>query len=391
MKKTFGALLVASNLFISGIFGVGGVYVGSQWFLDKEITETVSEAESDVSLTELASVDIELDKIQSISLLSESEEEDTSTLSISEIAATNEDSVVEITTEVVSTNGRMGQYVSEGAGSGVIVSEDGYIVTNNHVIEGASKITVRLNNGAEYIATLVGRDSKTDLAVVKIDETELNSVVFGDSDELIVGELAVAIGNPLGELGGTVTEGIISALDRSIEIDGESMTLLQTSAAINPGNSGGGLFNQYGELIGIVNAKSSGSGIEGLGFAIPINTAEDIIEQIIEYGYVQGRIDLGVTFIDISDSMTALRYRLTSTGVYVQSIDSSTSTTTTNASANLKVGDRIISIDGVEVDTAAEIKVLLEDYKVGDQLIIQVERNRQTVDIRMVLKQANSI
>ncbi|MBN2221639.1 MAG: trypsin-like peptidase domain-containing protein, partial [Vallitaleaceae bacterium] len=292
---------------------------------------------------------------------------------------------------VVSTNGRMGQYVSEGAGSGVIVSEDGYIVTNNHVIEGASKITVRLNNGAEYIATLVGRDSKTDLAVVKIDETELNSVVFGDSDELIVGELAVAIGNPLGELGGTVTEGIISALDRSIEIDGESMTLLQTSAAINPGNSGGGLFNQYGELIGIVNAKSSGSGIEGLGFAIPINTAEDIIEQIIEYGYVQGRIDLGVTFIDISDSMTALRYRLTSTGVYVQSIDSSTSTTTTNASANLKVGDRIISIDGVEVDTAAEIKVLLEDYKVGDQLIIQVERNRQTVDIRMVLKQANSI
>lgn len=388
MKKTFGVLLIASNLFISGVFGVGGVYVGSQLFLDKEIAETGSEVEIDTSLTELTGVDIEVDKTQSINLLSASEEELASTLSIAEIAAINEDSVVEITTEIVSTNGRMGQYVSEGAGSGVIVSEDGYIVTNNHVIEGASKITVRLNNGTEYIATLVGRDSKTDLAVVQIDETELNPVVFGDSDELIVGELAVAIGNPLGELGGTVTEGIISALDRSIEIDGESMTLLQTSAAINPGNSGGGLFNQYGELIGVVNAKSSGSGIEGLGFAIPINTAADVIEQIIEYGYVQGRIDLGVTFIDISDSMTALRYRLTSTGVYVQSISSSTSTTTT--STNLKVGDRIVCIDGVAVDTAAEIKVLLEDYKVGDHITIQVERNRQTLDIRMVLKQADS-
>jgi serine protease Do len=205
-------------------------------------------------------------------------------LTIPEIVALTADSVVEIYTETVVNDGRFGQYVTEGAGSGVIFSSDGYIVTNNHVIDGAQKITVRLRNGDEYEATLIGSDSKTDLAVLKIKETGLQSVVFGDSDKLVVGELVVAIGNPLGKLGGTVTEGIISALSREVSVDGKMMNLLQISAAVNPGNSGGGLFNSYGELIGIVNAKSSGSGIEGLGFAIPVNIVKAVIEDLIKLG-----------------------------------------------------------------------------------------------------------
>ena len=190
---------------------------------------------------------------QSVVRTSSSSSSDSS-LSISDVAAVASNSVVEITTETVMMGTRMGQFVSEGAGSGVIITSDGYILTNNHVIDGASKITVRLKDGTSYNGVVVGLDEKTDLAVIKVDASDLQPAVFGDSSSLTVGETAVAIGNPLGQLGGTVTSGIISALDREISIDGETMTLLQTSAAINPGNSGGGLFNSYGELIGIVNA-----------------------------------------------------------------------------------------------------------------------------------------
>lgn len=209
-------------------------------------------------------------------------------LTIPEVAAAVKPTVVEITTETAMSyrygRGRMvGQYISEGAGSGVILTEDGYIATNYHVINGANSVTVRLSDGTEYPASVIGASEMDDLAVLKIDASALTPAVMGDSSNLLVGDGAVAVGNPLGELGGTVTDGIISALDREITLDGVSMTLLQTSAAINPGNSGGGLFNLRGELIGIVNAKSAGSEIEGLGFAIPINAAQPILERII-YG-----------------------------------------------------------------------------------------------------------
>lgn len=204
---------------------------------------------------------------------------------VSSVAAKAAPSVVAITTETMQGYyGRVQQSVATGAGSGVILTADGYIATNNHVISGASKITVTLSDGTQYPATLVGTDSQNDLAVIKIEASGLQAAVLGSSSSLQVGDLAVAIGNPLGELGGTVTDGIISALDRSITVDGETMTLLQTSAAVNPGNSGGGLFDKNGELIGIVNAKSSGTGIEGLGFAIPIDTAKPILEQLMAGG-----------------------------------------------------------------------------------------------------------
>ncbi|MCL2013389.1 MAG: trypsin-like peptidase domain-containing protein [Oscillospiraceae bacterium] len=210
-------------------------------------------------------------------------------MSVEDVIAGVQSSVVEITTEVVVNDIWMRQFVSGGAGSGVIISEDGYIVTNSHVIKDARLIKVRLSDEREYSAELIGADPNNDLALIKIEAENLHPAVFGKSSGLLVGQTAIAIGNPLGELGGTVTSGIISALDREITIDGQTMSLLQTDTAINPGNSGGGLFNLYGELIGIVNAKSSGFEIEGLGFAIPIDAAKIVIDQIINNGFAENK------------------------------------------------------------------------------------------------------
>lgn len=203
--------------------------------------------------------------------------------SLADVVAQISSSVVEINTVIESESQgpfRRSQ-TAYGAGSGVIVTEDGYIVTNYHVIDSATQISVRLQNGEEYTARLINDDEEQDLALLKIDETNLNTATFEDSDTLRVGQTTLAIGNPLGTLGGTVTEGILSATDREITIDEETMNLLQTSAAINSGNSGGGLFDDAGHLIGIVNAKSSGLSIEGLGFAIPSNTVQDFLTQSI--------------------------------------------------------------------------------------------------------------
>lgn len=360
-NKSTIALLMAGTISLSGAAGFTGAY-----FADNLKTEAAAPTERAISNITLTSTN----------------KGSVKTLSVAEIAGYAADSVVEITTETVSTGSKMRQYVSEGAGSGVIISKDGYIVTNNHVIDGASKITVTTTDEKSYTATLIGRDAKTDLAVIKIEAEDLQPALYGDSSALVVGELAVAIGNPLGELGGTVTEGIISALNRDILIDGETMNLLQTSAAINPGNSGGGLFNEYGELIGVVNAKSSGSGIEGLGFAIPINTAIQVIDDIINFGYVQGRIDTGLTLLDISDAQTARMYRLQATGLYVQQVNSN--------SSGFKSGDRIVSVEGIEVNNSAEFKQILDKYKVGDTLSVVVNRANSSMQINLTLKQSTN-
>lgn len=305
-------------------------------------------------------------------------------LTVSQIAAQTANSVVEITTEATSYDIYMRQSVSEGAGSGVILTSDGYIATNNHVINGASKITVTLKDGTSYPATLVGTDSQGDVAVIKIDASGLQPAVIGDSSELQVGDLAVAVGNPLGQLGGTVTDGIISALDRQIDLDGRTMTLLQTNAAINPGNSGGGLFNSKGELIGIVVAKSSGSGIEGLGFAIPINTAKDLIDQIMEYGYVKGRIDLGMTTVDVSNAQVAMMYRLPSTGVYIDEV-----TEGSNAeAAGFRSGDRILSFNGEEISSGSDLAQALQNCQVGDAVEIIIVRNGQKYSGSLTLEES---
>ncbi|MBQ7292968.1 MAG: trypsin-like peptidase domain-containing protein, partial [Clostridia bacterium] len=214
-----------------------------------------------------------------------------SNLSMADVLDLVSDSVVEITTSATLRNGLV---YSSGAGSGVIVNENGIIVTNNHVVEEVTDIEVRLPNGNVYEAKLIATDAQTDLAIIKITpEEELTVAVCGSSDSVRVGEEVLAIGNPLGLLGGTVTNGIISALEREITIDNETMTLLQHNAAVSPGNSGGALFNMRGELVGIVNAKYSSNGAEGLGFAIPINTVMEVYDDLVKYGYVRGRADHG--------------------------------------------------------------------------------------------------
>lgn len=310
-----------------------------------------------------------------------SSESSQSAYSVADVANSVADSVVEITTESVSTNRYMGQYISEGAGSGVIVTTDGYIVTNHHVISGARTISVTLKNGKSYTAEVVGDDSKTDLAVLKIEASGLTPAVFGNSDNLIVGQIAVAIGNPLGQLGGTVTSGIVSALDREVEIDGEIMNLLQTSAAINPGNSGGGLFDDKGNLIGIVNAKSSGSDIEGLGFAIPINTVKTVIADLMQYGYVKGRVSLGVSVVNISNAQTAWMYGVDETGLYISKVEQGLDA----ASAGLKSGDKIVSFNGTEINTDSDLASAVKNCSVGDKVTMVIRRNDMDYEVEITL------
>ena len=297
------------------------------------------------------------------------------------VAAKVQPSVVEVTTEQVVMNSFLGQYVESGAGSGVILSADGYIITNNHVIEGASSITVRTYDGTEYTATLVGTDSQTDVAVLKIDAEGLTPAVIGDSDSVSVGDYVLAVGNPLGTLGGTVTDGIVSALDRDITVNGQSMKLMQTNAAVSPGNSGGGLFNAKGELIGIVNAKSADSEAEGIGFAIPIDTAIEVATDLMSNGYVTGRPGLGVTVISVSDFQTAMQYGLSSLGVYIQSVNSGSGA----EAAGLKAGDRIVSVDGAEVNTTSDVTNVLDEHEIGDTVEVQVARDGQLVSAQVTL------
>ncbi len=312
---------------------------------------------------------------------------DGNSLSMAEIAAKVQPSVVAITTEqMVSTNSWFGSYVQSGAGSGVIISEDGYILTCAHVVNGASNITVQLSDDTEYTASVVGLDTSTDVAVLKIEATGLSAATLGDSDTLAVGELAVAVGNPLGTLSGTVTNGIISAVNRSVEVESNEMSLIQTDAAISPGNSGGGLFNGQGELIGIVNAKSGSTtdtgeatNAEGLGFAIPINTAMDIAQDLIENGYVK-RPALGVTVVTVTQD-NAMQFGVSNYGVYIYQITPGSGAT----NAGLQVGDRIIAIDDNSVSESSDLTGYLQQKAVGDTVNLQIERDGKMATYQMVL------
>ena len=306
-----------------------------------------------------------------------------SELSVQEIIARNENSVVAISTESISTDTWLRQYITQGAGSGVIYSKDGYIITNNHVIEGASTIKVTLYDGSSYDATLVASDEQTDLAVIKIDKTDLTPVAIGNMDGLSVGDLVVAIGNPLGTLSGTATEGIISALEREITLDGKTMTLIQTSASINPGNSGGGLFDQHGNLIGIVVAKSSGSDVEGLGFAIPCDKVSNVVKSLIENGYVEGRPAAGITIVDLTSAQKAMQYGVSITGVYIQEV------TGENAmKAGLKAGDLIYYLDDVKITDSAILLKTIQSHQVGDTVEFTVVRDNEMKKIKVQLQDA---
>ena len=272
-------------------------------------------------------------------------------------------------------------YEVPGSGSGVILTEDGYIATCAHVVDGAKSVKVALNDDTSYDATIVGTDSKNDIAIIKIDATGLVPAVVGDSETLTVGSEVIAIGNPLGELRGTATAGIISATNRTIEVEGQAMTLIQTDAAISPGNSGGGLFDATGKLIGIVNAKVSDSRAEGLGFAIPVNSVLDEISDLLNYGYVTGRPYLGVSTQDVTlRSRSGMWYYSDGTRcVLVEKVMPGSAA----EAAGIQAGDLILKIGEKQIASGEELSSAIGEYKPGDKATLTIQRDgkESTVEV----------
>ena len=289
------------------------------------------------------------------------------------------------------------EYTETAAGSGIIISEDGYILTNNHVISGADKITVYVNSGEDdaeeqtYEATLVGSSENNDIAVLKIDAEGLNAAAFGDSDQLEVGELAVAIGNPMGKVHGSVTAGIISAVEQELTIDDVTINAIQTDAAINPGNSGGALFDSYGNVIGVVYAKSSSVNIEGIGYAIPVNNIKELVEQMINdpdsvKDQTKGsQIMLGITIRNITEDMSK-QYSMP-VGVYITDV----STMSAAERAGLQKGDIIVGFAGEDVKTADELNTLKAKQTPGDTVAVKIDRNGKEMTLDLVIPQPTDV
>lgn len=375
-KRSFSFLTVIASMVFSLICGLGG-----GWFAYTHLGNN-NEPSNKTGIT------YSNESSPSATATVSSNESKTG-LTTSEVAAKASPSVVEIVTEVTSTQYGMfgGTYTSQAAGSGVIISKDGYIITNNHVVEDANSITVTTYDNKQYNATLVGTDPASDIAVIKIDaDEELSAATVGDSSKLQAGDTAVVIGNPLGTLGGTVTDGIISSPSREMVINNQSMELIQTNAEINSGNSGGGLFDGNGNLVGIVNAKdsgttSSGTVIEGIGFAIPINSAMKVADELIQYGKVIDRATLGVYLQEVSSN-----YFNYTPGLYI--------TGTANGSgaekAGLKAYDRIVSADGNEINSQSDLTKVLRDKNVGDTISLTIERNGKQMDVQVTLGSSGS-
>ncbi|SJZ78022.1 S1C family serine protease [Anaerorhabdus furcosa] len=338
--------LLVSVALVAGTFGFGGSYLANQ--IQGPRSTIVQNSTSNIANTSLGS----------------------DGLSMQKIIENTAPSVVEIRTETVSNGFMLQEYVSEGAGSGVVLTSDGYIVTNNHVINNARNINVTLSDGTTYVAELIGTDPTTDLAVIKVDAKGLSAAVIGNSDNLKVGDGVIAIGNPLGTLGGSATDGIISALNREITIDNETMNLLQTNAAVNPGNSGGGLFNGAGELIGIVNAKSSGSDVEGLGFAIPSNDVVNVADQLINNGYVSNRATIGVYLSEVTQNNGQVV-----PGLYISEVIEGSGA----QKAGLQAYDRIIFVGDTEITSYSDLKKIIKEYNVGDTIQMTVVRDGKQI------------
>ena len=368
----------AVALVLAAVMGFAGGYVGSQMNGSKVVIQQVAPSGSSSSSGSDSSIT--------------SASASGSSLTTEQVADLVSPSVVVITTEqvVYSQWSWYGQsQVESGAGSGVIISSDGYILTCDHVVAGASNITVTIGDD-DYTATVVGEDSTSDVAVLKIEANGLTPAVVGDSDTLTVGDNVLAVGNPLGELGGTVTSGIVSALNRSVSIQSSgsvnTMSLIQMDASVSPGNSGGGLFNMNGELVGVVNAKSSDSDAEGLGFAIPINDAMKVAQDLLENGYVTGRPYMGITYLAVTDAQTAQQLGVNAYGIYVADVVKGGPAD----KAGLKVGDRIVSIDGTEVAQKTDLGTIIQQHSAGDTLSITVARGGQMQTVSLTLGEKNN-
>ena len=377
-KRVLAALLALTV--VGGSCGITAGLVNAHWENEVEQLEDEMESKLDALESKLNEV-AAIGSGTSISGTPVSSEG----LSPSQVYAMNVNSVVSIGNYATVTTGGYG-YFSPGTtseqmvstGSGFILSEDGYVITNYHVAEGAERLTVTTCSGEEYDAELIGYDEINDVALLKVEATGLDAVTIGSSDDLIVGDQVVAIGNPLGELTSTQTVGYISGKDRSVSTDGSIINMLQTDAAINSGNSGGPLFNMKGEVVGITTAKysgssSSGASIEGIGFAIPIDDVMSMIEDLRDYGYIKNQAYLGVMVRDM-DSSTASGYNLPM-GSYVTEVTEGSAA----EKAGIKPQDIIIAVGEYEISSRAELTVALRRFSAGDTTTITVYRSGQEV------------
>ncbi len=378
--------LIACSLALAVCLGFGGGVLGS-YIMNKGNNQTVTaSAEGKVVTATTAEGNSSDLKIVESSNVKNS----AASGSIPDVVKKVKDSVVEITTEATSYSSFYGQYVTQGAGSGVIISADGYVLTNNHVVEGATEINITLSDGNKYKAEVVGTDETYDIALLKIDADNLTVATIGSSSELLVGETAIVIGNPLGKLGGSVSAGIISSSNRYIQIDGKSMELLQTDAAINPGNSGGGLFDSEGNLVGIVVAKSvqtsDGTAVDNIGYAIPIDNVKAILGDLKSKGYVSGRAMLGVNLVDVLTDTALSYYGVDKKGVYVSNVN----TDSAAEKAGITIGDMIVSFDGEQVNSSAELTAAVLKKKAGDKVKMVVYRDGKEVTLEVTLDERTS-
>ncbi len=356
VKTSTIAVISACTILLSGLFGFGGSYLAMNYF--------------DVRDDENFAVD-------PTSSQSPIEGHDTSQFyNTQEIAELVGDTVVSIETEI-SSSGMWG-YGGTGNGSGVIISEDGLIVTNHHVIEDANSILITMLDGTEYYAELIGSDEQTDVAILKIDATGLPFATMADSDELVAGEPAIVIGNALGYLGGSVTSGDIAATGRTIDVEGLVMEdLIQLSVSINGGNSGGGVFNEHGELVGIVVARSVADNAEGVGFAIPINTASAVVDDLLNQGYVCGRIRIGIYMNEVRDVDTARQLGVNEYGVYITEVE--------NPDSGFMQMDMLVSLDGVDIESIDHFLEMLHENEVGDVVTFEVVRDNKIISFELAL------
>ena len=300
-----------------------------------------------------------------------------------EVYAANVNSVVSINVTGTSGYNFFGQAVqTASAGSGFVLTKDGFIVTNYHVVKDADTVKVTMYNGNEYEAKYVGGDEDYDIAVIKVEATDLQPVTLGNSDELNVGDHVLAIGNPLGELTFSMSGGMVSCVNRAINVDGTPFNMIQTDASINPGNSGGPMFNQYGEVVGIVSAKYSSTGnesVEGLGFAIPINDVFAMIQDIMTNGYITNKPYLGITGGSMTEQMAAqYRYDVTE-GVFVYSVEEGKAA----AKAGLQMGDVITKVDDHTIKTMEDLTAVKKQYSAGDTVTLTIYRGGQTMTLEL--------
>ena len=364
--------LVLVCALVSGCMGVGGAFLGSSLVRQGQPETVLSDGVSTV-----------MKGVRETSVLQIQQIDSSKTLSAAEVYAANVNSTVGIVTSAVTTNFWGQRTTSAAAGSGFLFTGDGYILTNYHVVQDANSVTVSTYDGTKYDARIIGFDESNDVAVLKIDAEGLTPVVIGDSDNLNVGDSVVAIGNPLGELTFSLTSGTVSALDREVTMSsGISMELIQTDCAINSGNSGGALFNMHGEVVGITNAKysgSSGSGasIDNIAFAIPINDVYGIVTSIIEKGYIE-KPYIGVSVLDVSDETQ--KYGLPK-GASVQTVTDDGPA----KAAGLQVNDIITKVDDTEIDGSSDLVKAIGQCAPGQEITLTVYRQGQTLELKVTI------